>query len=507
MLLMAFPNEHLMTFNQYKDAKSLFDAITTRLGGNDATRKTRKTLLKQMYENFSAQRTEFIDSIFNRLRKIVSQLAVLGESISQEDLNLKFLRILPSKWNTHVVVWRNKLDLEKISIDDLYNNFKIIEQEVKRNAGTSSSSGSQNMAFVSTPSTSNNDDVSTVFRVSTASPQVSTANLSDVTVMLYGAFCKRMQSARELGEQKHESRNHKKDRVEDTSSKYAELRVEFNKSEFDLANYKRGLASVEKQLVHYKKNESLLNENIIVLKRDILIKDSEIVVLKSKLEKISKEKDDIEIKIEKFENASQSLDKLIGSQITDKSKKGLGYLSYNAIPHPHTRKFSSLRIDLSHTGLPEFAEPSVESYGVKPIKVVTKTSSVKISEHVKENYDAPLIEDWESEGEDEDESPPEIERKIVEPSVDKVEVDIPKQNDKLARRLIKYTEMYRTQRPRGKQRNWNNLKSHQLEEKMVNETNHSRVNHSVNRVPKAVLTKTDLKPVNTVRPFNPKSTR
>nr|GEZ44163.1 ribonuclease H-like domain-containing protein [Tanacetum cinerariifolium]GEZ44444.1 ribonuclease H-like domain-containing protein [Tanacetum cinerariifolium] len=48
MLLMALPNEHLMTFNQYKDAKSLFHAITTRFGGNDATRKTQKTLLKQM---------------------------------------------------------------------------------------------------------------------------------------------------------------------------------------------------------------------------------------------------------------------------------------------------------------------------------------------------------------------------------------------------------------------------------------------------------------------------
>nr|GFC08412.1 hypothetical protein [Tanacetum cinerariifolium] len=46
MLLMDLTNKHLMTFNQYKDAKSHFDAITTRFGGNDATRKTQKTLLK-----------------------------------------------------------------------------------------------------------------------------------------------------------------------------------------------------------------------------------------------------------------------------------------------------------------------------------------------------------------------------------------------------------------------------------------------------------------------------
>nr|GEW41358.1 hypothetical protein [Tanacetum cinerariifolium] len=137
-------------------------------------------------------------------------------------------------------------------------------------------------------------------------------------------------------------------------------------------------------------------------------------------------------------NESQSLDKLIRSQITDKSKRGLGYVSYNVVPPPHTRKFSPLRIDLSYTSLPEFDEPSVESYGVKPIEVVTQTSSVKISEHVKENNDAPLIEDWESEGEDEVESPPEIEKKTVKPSVDKVEVDIPKQNDNPTRRPVKY---------------------------------------------------------------------
>ncbi|GJW65572.1 hypothetical protein Tco_0117456 [Tanacetum coccineum] len=71
------------------------------------------------------------------LQKIVSQLAILGENISQEDLNLKILRSLPSEWNTHVVVWRNKPDLDTMSFDDLYNNFKIVKQEVK---GTTSSS-------------------------------------------------------------------------------------------------------------------------------------------------------------------------------------------------------------------------------------------------------------------------------------------------------------------------------------------------------------------------------
>ncbi|GJT31709.1 hypothetical protein Tco_0922128 [Tanacetum coccineum] len=75
-----------------------------------------------------------------------------------------FRRFLPSEWNTHVVVWRNKPDLDTMSFDDLYNNFKIVEQEVKET--TSSSSNSQNMAFGSSPSSTN--EVNTSYGVSTA---------------------------------------------------------------------------------------------------------------------------------------------------------------------------------------------------------------------------------------------------------------------------------------------------------------------------------------------------
>nr|GEX21476.1 hypothetical protein [Tanacetum cinerariifolium] len=179
------------------DVKSLFAAIKTRFGGNEATKKTQKTLLKQLYENFSATSTESLEFIFNRLQNIVSQLAVLSEFILQEDLNLKFLRSLPYEWNTHVVVWRNKSDLDIMSIDDLYNNFKIVEQKVKRTS--SSNSSSQNMAFMSSPSTNSTNEVFTAYEVSTASiqsstastqvgtanSQDSTANLSDATIYAF----------------------------------------------------------------------------------------------------------------------------------------------------------------------------------------------------------------------------------------------------------------------------------------------------------------------------------
>ncbi|GJY97404.1 hypothetical protein Tco_0514314 [Tanacetum coccineum] len=89
LLLMALPNEHQLTFSQYPDAKSMFAAIETRFRGNASTKKTQKTLLKQQYENFNATSAESLDSIFNRLQKIVSRLSILGVIIAQEDLNSK----------------------------------------------------------------------------------------------------------------------------------------------------------------------------------------------------------------------------------------------------------------------------------------------------------------------------------------------------------------------------------------------------------------------------------
>ncbi|GKD02786.1 ribonuclease H-like domain-containing protein [Tanacetum coccineum] len=83
-----------------------------------------------------------------------------------------FRRFLPSEWNTHVVVWRNKPNLDTMSFDDLYNNFKIVEQEVKGTA--SSSSSSQNVAFVSSSNSTN--EVNTTYGVSTANTQVSPAS-------------------------------------------------------------------------------------------------------------------------------------------------------------------------------------------------------------------------------------------------------------------------------------------------------------------------------------------
>ncbi|GJW57312.1 retrovirus-related pol polyprotein from transposon TNT 1-94 [Tanacetum coccineum] len=298
---------------------------------------------------------------------------------------------LPSEWNTHVIVWMNKPDLDTMSFDDLYNNFKIVEQEIKGTANSSSSSSSQNMAFVSSPSSTN--EVNTAYEVNTTNIQVSPARTQVSTASTQLGLFARV--SRGLRNQDRRNWNQDSSRrtvnVEETSSKamLAIDGVEFNKSEFNLATYKRGLTSVEEQLVFYKKNEVIFCEQIAVLKRDISYKDSEISELNSELEKLMQEKESNQLKIKKFDTASKSLDKLIGSQITDKSRKGVGFVSYNAVPPPPIRLFSPLDLDLSNSGLEEFQQPEFEGYGPK----ISKSVSKDISNEVRKSLDAPLVKE------------------------------------------------------------------------------------------------------------------
>ncbi|GJZ23742.1 hypothetical protein Tco_0561201 [Tanacetum coccineum] len=171
-LLMALPNKDQLKFHSYQNAKLLIEAIEKRCGGNKESKKVQRTLLKQQYENFAALSSETMDQTFDRLQKLISQLEIQGEVINQEDINLKRLRSLPSKWKTHALIWGNKVEIETISLDDLYNNLKIYELELKYSTNTSQNS--QNVAFVSNRTNSTNStnkaDI-TAYEVSTAHTQ------------------------------------------------------------------------------------------------------------------------------------------------------------------------------------------------------------------------------------------------------------------------------------------------------------------------------------------------
>nr|GEV37032.1 ribonuclease H-like domain-containing protein [Tanacetum cinerariifolium] len=131
-LMLAIPDEHLLKFHAFKDVKSLWEAIKNMFGGNKESKKMQKTILKQNYENFAASSQEGLDKTYDRFQKLVSQLEIHGEVISQEDANLKLLRSLPSAWNNIALNMRNKSDLDTLSMDDLYNNLKMYESEIKR---------------------------------------------------------------------------------------------------------------------------------------------------------------------------------------------------------------------------------------------------------------------------------------------------------------------------------------------------------------------------------------
>ncbi|GJR79567.1 hypothetical protein Tco_0150352 [Tanacetum coccineum] len=129
--MMGIPNEHQLKFNSIKDAKKLLEAVEKRFGGNAAAKKTKRNLLKQQYENFTAPSSNMLDQTFDRLQKLVSHM------------------------------------------DDLYNNLKVYEPEVE--GMSSSSSSTQNMDFVSS---SNNN--TTAYGVSTANTQVNAANSTNI---------------------------------------------------------------------------------------------------------------------------------------------------------------------------------------------------------------------------------------------------------------------------------------------------------------------------------------
>nr|GEW59733.1 ribonuclease H-like domain-containing protein [Tanacetum cinerariifolium] len=87
-LLMALPDNHRLKFNIHKDAKTLMKAIEKWFGGNKETKKVQKTLFKQQYKNFTGSSFESLYQIYDRMQKLISQLEILGESLSQEDINL-----------------------------------------------------------------------------------------------------------------------------------------------------------------------------------------------------------------------------------------------------------------------------------------------------------------------------------------------------------------------------------------------------------------------------------
>ncbi|GKB71309.1 hypothetical protein Tco_0932721 [Tanacetum coccineum] len=158
ILLLAVPDEYLLKFHNVPDAKSFWAAIKSRFGGNKESKKMQKNVLKHHFENFTTAPNESLDKDYDRFKKLINQLEVYAAPVLKEDINQKFLRSIPPSWSQIALIMRNKPDIDQTDIDDLYNNLRVYEDEMKRSL--SSTSNSQNLSFLSSENTSSTNEVS-----------------------------------------------------------------------------------------------------------------------------------------------------------------------------------------------------------------------------------------------------------------------------------------------------------------------------------------------------------
>ncbi|GJZ77310.1 hypothetical protein Tco_0641982 [Tanacetum coccineum] len=215
---------------------------------------------------------------------------------------------------------------------------------------------------------------------------------------------------------------------------YDNLTKDFNKSQLNVVAYKTGLESVEARLDVYKKNEVVFKEDIKILKLDVKLRDNELTELRKKFEKAKKERDDLKLTLEKFENSSKNISKLLKIQVSDKFKNGVGYDSqvvdsqvfdsqvndkhktgegYDAIPPPYTRNFMAPKPNMVLADKEEY----VFSESITSVPAVT-TSEVETTESKPKSVSEPLIEDWISDSKDENET--EFKSKQRKPSFAKI---------------------------------------------------------------------------------------
>ncbi|GKE38490.1 ribonuclease H-like domain-containing protein [Tanacetum coccineum] len=131
ILLMAIPKEHMRRFHGMDDAKEIWEAIRTRFGGNANSKKMQKAVFKQQFEAFKISNSEGLEKGYDRFQQLLSQLETHGAEVSTEDANHKFLRSLPPAWSNLTMTMRTNPEIDTLSIDDLYNNLRVFEQEIQ----------------------------------------------------------------------------------------------------------------------------------------------------------------------------------------------------------------------------------------------------------------------------------------------------------------------------------------------------------------------------------------
>ncbi|GJV09702.1 hypothetical protein Tco_1351243 [Tanacetum coccineum] len=280
ILLMAIPKEHMRRFHGMDDAKEIWEAIRTRFGGNANSKKMQKALEAH------------------------------GGEVSTEDANHKFLRSLPPAWSNLAMTMRTKSDVDTLSIDDLYNNLRVFEQEIQGASKTSPST--QNVAFVSQSKSSTNKVKSGFTSTySTYTPSTSSTNTSEKEALagfadevIYSLFAKQSEDW---------------DLLHEDLEQIDDLDIE----EMDINC--QAVKKLEAQLVTFQKQQLSLNEKLTFQANEIYEKDEKLKKYRRIGMKAVKEKEQLQKTLDSWKDSSKNLWRLINSGMSSNSKVGLGY--------------------------------------------------------------------------------------------------------------------------------------------------------------------------------------
>ncbi|GJU70198.1 ribonuclease H-like domain-containing protein [Tanacetum coccineum] len=495
-LLLAIPDEHLLKFHEIKDAKTLSEVIKARSKGLDKT--------------------------YDRFEKLISQFEIQGEVISQEDVNLKLLRSLPSAWNNIALIMRNKADLDELSMDDLYNNLKF-----KRQAYSSTYTDDVMFSFFvnqsKSPELDNEyleqidiDDLEEMdlkWQVTMLTMRVQkflkktgrnlnfngkeTVVFDNTKVECYnchrrGHFARECRAPRNQGNRNGDTPRRivpvetptnslvVQDGIGSSNSSSSNTEVQ-NCSNECLESYQ----SLQKQFDQQRKGLTVYEEYIAFLKYDVKVSDNSITEFKNQLAEALRENDDLKLKLENqmnenelhdcnlnksevFESASDSSVNEIkeeNNQLNDRFKKVNGYL---AVPPPYTGNYMPSRPDLSFTGLDDSFYKTNVSETITSVPRNESTTSKSSKDSLEQPKDvrpsAPIIEEWEIDSDDDCVIRPSFEQN--KPSYAKINFV---KSDENTRKSVIEQNTYRqaenlrkSQSPRVDKRNWNGLMTQKL---------------------------------------------
>ncbi|GJX74749.1 reverse transcriptase domain-containing protein [Tanacetum coccineum] len=351
------------------------------------SQRNSKTLLKQQYENFNGSSSEGLDQTYDRLQKLI-------------------------KWKTHTLMERNKPDLDTLSMDDLYNNMKIYETEVKGSSSSSSNQNSQNVAFLSSNNfgSSNQACGSNSANTDSTSDAIDADDLEEIDLKWQMAMLT-MRAKRFLNKTGRKINANGSETIVFNKSKKQQrqklwwLKMDMGKTGSDQAEE----GPTNFALMAYTSSgssSSSSSDSEVLIKQ---LRDNALTELRKKFEKAKKERDDLKLTLEKFGNSSKNLSKLLEIQVSDKFKTGVGFDSqvvdsqvfdsqendryktsegYHVVPPPYTGNFMPPKYDLVLADEDEYVfsdedenETEFKSKQRKPS--FAKIEFVKFNKHVK----------------------------------------------------------------------------------------------------------------------------